>query len=236
MMPSEWHDWHDFYMLLGTASAALVALLFVAVSIGATFLTPERSVATRTFMSPVVFHFSTLLLTSLIATVPSHTALSLAIGIALVAIAGLGYTSVVLVGLARASISDIADRFGYGFLPLASYSVMLAAASLAISRAMLAADILAGALLVLLAVNIRNAWDLMLAFAVRSPASAPIPERAPMRHDCFAVFQSPALLPLARLPIEKLALENRAKRRVRKAVEPSDWVQFLHVDIAIRHA
>jgi len=23
-MPSGWHDWHDFYMLLGTASAALV--------------------------------------------------------------------------------------------------------------------------------------------------------------------------------------------------------------------
>jgi hypothetical protein len=49
MMASEWHDWHDFYMLLGTASAALVALLFVAVSIGASFLTPERSVATRTY-------------------------------------------------------------------------------------------------------------------------------------------------------------------------------------------
>ena len=93
MMPSEWHDWHDFYMLLGTASAALVALLFVAVSIGASFLTPERSVATRTFMSPVVFHFSTLLLISLIVMVPTHTALSLAIGIALVAVAGLGYTT-----------------------------------------------------------------------------------------------------------------------------------------------
>ncbi|MGB5180625.1 MAG: hypothetical protein WBO12_00315 [Xanthobacteraceae bacterium] len=37
MMPTEWHDWHDFYMLLGTGSAALVALLFVAVSIGAVF-------------------------------------------------------------------------------------------------------------------------------------------------------------------------------------------------------
>ena len=117
MMPSEWHDWHDFYMLLGTASAALVALLFVAVSIGASFLTPERSVATRTFMSPVVFHFSTLLLISLIAIVPSHTALSLAIGITLVAVAGLAYTTVVLVGLARASVSDIADRFGYWILP-----------------------------------------------------------------------------------------------------------------------
>jgi hypothetical protein len=117
LMPSEWHDWHDFYMLLGTASAALVALLFVAV-IGASFLSPERSTATRTFMSPVVFHFSTLLIISLIAMVPSHTALSLVIGIAAVAIAGLGYTTVVLVGLARASISDVADRFGYGILPL----------------------------------------------------------------------------------------------------------------------
>jgi hypothetical protein len=165
MMPSEWHDWHDFYMLLGTASAALVALLFVAVSIGASFLTPERSVATRTFMSPVVFHFSTLLLISLIAIVPSHTALSLAIGITLVAVAGLAYTTVVLVGLARASVSDIADRFGYGFCPLAAYLAMLAAASLVISRAALAADILAAALLLLLAVSIRNAWDLMLAFA-----------------------------------------------------------------------
>ena len=165
MLPSEWHDWHDFYMLLGTASAALVALLFVAVSIGASFLTPERSVATRTFMSPVVFHFSTLLLISLIAIVPSHTALSLAIGITLVAVAGLAYTTVVLVGLARASVSDIADRFGYGFCPLAAYLAMLAAAGLVISRAALAADILAAALLLLLAVSIRNAWDLMLAFA-----------------------------------------------------------------------
>ena len=53
-----------------------------------------------------------LLIISLIAMVPSHTALSLAIGITLVAVAWLAYTTVVLVGLARASISDIADWFG----------------------------------------------------------------------------------------------------------------------------
>ena len=166
-MPSGWHDWHDFYLLLGTASAALVALLFVAASIGASFFTPERSIATRTFMSPVVFHFSTLLMISLIALVPSHVVESLAIGIALVAVAGLAYTTVVLVGLARALITDIADRFGYGFLPLAAYLAILAAAGLIINRASLAADILAAAVLLLLAVNIRNAWDLMLAFARR---------------------------------------------------------------------
>jgi hypothetical protein len=166
-MTSEWHDWHDFYMLLGTTSAALVALLFVAVSIGASFLTPERSIATQTFMSPVVFHFATILLLSLVALVPTHTTISLAVGIAIVAVAGLGYTVVVLVGLARASVSDTADRFGYGFCPLAAYLAILASAGLAVARPALGADILALALLLLLAVNIRNAWDLVLAFARR---------------------------------------------------------------------
>src|SRR5437588_10053156 len=166
-MTSEWNDWHDFYMLLGTSSAALVALLFVAVSIGASFLTPERSIATSTFISPVVFHFAAILLLSLVALVPAHMTVSLAAGIAVLAIAGLSYTTVVLVGLGRASVGDIADRLGYGICPLAAYLAILASAGLAVAGPALGADILAAALLLLLAVNIRNAWDLVLAFARR---------------------------------------------------------------------
>ena len=81
----------------------------------------------------------------------------------MVAIAGLGYSTVVLVGLARASVKDTADRFG--FCPLAAYLAVLGAAGFIISLPALGADFLAAAALVLLAVNIRNAWDLMLAFA-----------------------------------------------------------------------
>ena len=51
-------EWHDFYVLIGTAGATLLGLLFVAVSLGAGFLTEERQSATRTFMSPVVVHFT----------------------------------------------------------------------------------------------------------------------------------------------------------------------------------
>ena len=51
-------EWHDFYLLVGTAGATLLALLFVAVSLGTGFLTEERQEATRTFMSPVVIHFT----------------------------------------------------------------------------------------------------------------------------------------------------------------------------------
>jgi len=160
-------DWHDFYILLGTASAALVALLFVAVSVGASLISPDRSTATSTFMSPVVFHYSSILLLSLIALIPGHTPAPLAIGIAAVAVAGLAYTTIVLVGLAHASITDTADRFGYGVFPLAAYLAMVAAAGLTAAELPLGADVLAGALLLLLVINIRNAWDLLLAFARR---------------------------------------------------------------------
>jgi len=37
------NEWHEFYTLLGTAAAALVALLFVAASIASGFLNPARA-------------------------------------------------------------------------------------------------------------------------------------------------------------------------------------------------
>jgi len=42
-------EWHDFYLLVGTAGATLLALLFVAVSLGAGYLTEERRAGTRMF-------------------------------------------------------------------------------------------------------------------------------------------------------------------------------------------
>jgi hypothetical protein len=58
MLVDSLKEWHDFYVLVGTAGATLLALLFVAVSLGAGYLTEEHQLATRTFMSPVVVHFT----------------------------------------------------------------------------------------------------------------------------------------------------------------------------------
>ena len=82
-------EWHEFYVLLGTAAAALVALLFVAVSIGVGFLTPERATATRTFISPVVVHFSVVLFVSLLMLTPADPRWLIAGLTALVAIRSL---------------------------------------------------------------------------------------------------------------------------------------------------
>ena len=159
--------WHDFYILIGTASAALVALLFVAASIGASILTPGGG-ATRTFMSPVIFHYSGVLFISLIALVPTHTPASLGASIAAVAAIGFGYSVVVCVRLLRVHTVDLADRLAYGAGPLAAYIATFAAAGFLFAHAAAGANVLAAAVFVLLAVNIRNAWDLMLALATRA--------------------------------------------------------------------
>jgi hypothetical protein len=159
--------WHEFYTLLGTGAAALVALLFVAASIGASVMThtPESTANTRTFMSPVVFHYTNILFLSLIALIPTLTweIFSLVIGIA--AIASLVYSAVTMMRVHRSRLADTADRFGYGAAPVVAYTAGLVASVYIYRHSPLGLDILAGAALLLLIVNIRNAWDLMISLA-----------------------------------------------------------------------
>jgi MFS family permease len=161
------HDWHDFYVLLGTASAALIALLFVAASIGTGLISSQRSTATRTYMSPIIFHYTFVLFISLMALVPDMTDAALAAIVIIVALAGIGFSIAVLIGVVRSAASDLADRFGYGASPLGAYAAALAAAGFLFAHSTVGPNVLAGALVLLLLVNIRNAWDLTITFVQR---------------------------------------------------------------------
>jgi hypothetical protein len=161
--------WHEFYGLLGTAAAALLALLFVAASIGASVLTPERASATRTYISPVVFHYSNILFLSLIALIPELTPTAFGITILVATAGSLFYSVYIFQRLLRDGIADLADRLAYGAVPLVAYSVGLVSAYLLLTRtAEVSLYLLAAATLLLLVVNIRNAWDLLIALARRA--------------------------------------------------------------------
>ena len=159
--------WHEFYLLVGTAAAALVALLFVAASIGAGILSKHAGGPTRTYMSPIAFHFTSALFVSAAALVPSHTLLTLGVLVGLNAIAGIIYSAFVMRRLFTDNIADIADRFCYGILPLAAYAAGLWAAYLIFGGSIHAPEFLAATVVLLLIVNIRNAWDLMLSLSRR---------------------------------------------------------------------
>ena len=161
--------WHEFYVLLGTASAALVALLFVAVSIATSVLTTEQESQrnTRTFMSPVVFHYANILFLSLTALIPTQTWQSFGLVIGVASIGNVIYSFIVALRVHRSSFSDFADRIDYGAIPVLCYASGLVVAVLVFQENSVGLDILAGAALLLLVVNIRNAWDLMLSLARR---------------------------------------------------------------------
>jgi hypothetical protein len=161
-------EWHDFYLLVGTAGATLLALLFVAVSLGTGILTEERQSATRTFMSPVVIHFTSVFFLSAVALFPSHRAKFFAALIGATALIGAIVSTYITVQVVRTDMTNyMEDYLAYGLLPGLGYLALLAAAVSIYLEKDFGLDALAGALLLLAIVNIRNAWDLTLTMVRR---------------------------------------------------------------------
>jgi hypothetical protein len=163
--------WDDFYLLIGTAAAALLALLFVAVSLGTGYLTEERAGATRTFFSPIVLHYGAVLFLSAVALIPGHRMMFYVVLIAATGLVGLAVSAYTTAQLVRTNWTNfMVDRLAYGLLPAIAYIALIAAAGMMYTGHTIALDAYAGALLLLMLVNIRNAWDLMLSMVRRHGA------------------------------------------------------------------
>jgi hypothetical protein len=167
-------EWHEFYILLGTAGATLLALLFVAVSLGTGFLSSKDQQGTRTFMSPVVIHFTSVFFLSAVCLVPSHGPVFFAVLIAGTAIVGVAVSIVISVWVVRTEMTQyLPDYFAYGLLPVGAYLALLVASIMIYLGRDYALEVLAGGLLVLAIVNVRNAWDLTLSMVRRHAGQRP---------------------------------------------------------------
>ena len=188
--------WHEFYGLLGTAAAALVALLFVAASIGAGYSRAERRSATRTFTSPIVFHYTYVLFLSLAALVPDqHRSRRSRRFIGVSAAIALGlfvfHTAPACCAVPPAistTVSPMAQRRARAYLAALAASVFI------FERSEVGPPLLAGALVLLLLVNIRNAWDLTVFFAQRRTDNPLPPPAAPAAPNATAPNQPPLTL------------------------------------------
>jgi hypothetical protein len=165
------HAWHDFYVLVGTASATLVGLMFVTASIGATLFTERNREAVKAFISPTVVHFSEVLFVCILAAIPSETWLTLAALLGLGGATGLIYSARVLVQLfvRRSFDVDVVDRLFYALLPVAGYLLALASAVALFMQSPWSLELLAAALITLLLAGIRNAWDMTIWIVIRTP-------------------------------------------------------------------
>lgn len=160
--------WSDFFVLVGTASATLLGLMFVAVSITAGYMTEELRPGLHTFLSPTIFHFGTVLITCLVMALPAGAAATSAL-LAVIGVLGSAYAAWVLyrVEFVFADGLDAEDHAFYGFLPVLGQLLVLCSGVLLLRQAAPALWVLAAALIVLLATSIHNAWDITVWAVVR---------------------------------------------------------------------
>jgi hypothetical protein len=174
------HSWHDFYLLLGTASATLVGLMFIAASIGATVFNEESRAALATFITPTVIHFAAVLFACLVVMIPAHSWHSLGAVLAAGGLAGMVVSARLLVQLfirQRFNV-DVEDQLFYVLIPLVGYLIALTSAALLFEQSEIGADLMAAALLVLMLAGLRNAWDMMVWIVIKSPTGGPPPPSA----------------------------------------------------------
>jgi len=154
-------DWQNFYFMTGSASATLIGLMFVAISLGSGMINDNASLNIQLFVTPIVVHFTIVLTLTALMIIPSHTTTSLGGFLSLIGMLGSAYTLRLLWLIRqhpeRQSL-DTGHYFWHGFFPMISFmSIFAAGASLFVSE-WRTLDLLALVVILLLISGVRNAW------------------------------------------------------------------------------
>ena len=150
-------EWRDFYVMIGTASGVIVGATFIVASLAANL--KERMLGLRGFITPTAVHLGSVLIGSAILTAPTLTPELLALLLGAGGGAGVIYSLVVTSRIWGMNL-DRSDRGFYALLPILAYAALAAAAVIGMSRITQALEIVAFALVALLIIGMRNAWDM----------------------------------------------------------------------------
>lgn len=158
--------WQNFYLLVGTAAATLIGLMFVAVTFGAGRITSQTTAAARAFIDPPFAHFVTVLFAASSMLVPPMRATFL--GTALIAVTAM--RALTLVGVARRMVEaharyhdlELSDwLLGIAVPALCYVGLVVSGAGFILGRS-LAFSGLAAIVLAMLLVGIFGAWELII--------------------------------------------------------------------------
>lgn len=158
-MPQEWET---FYFMTGSSAGALIGLLFVVVTLTASADPAKAELGSRTFVTPTVVHFCTVLLIGAISIVPGLSTIALAIAFGVVGLLGFLYAALIVWRMTRGvvAVPHWTDYVYYGALPAVAYLLLLISGiGLSYGAEFAYYGVAAGAL-ALLFIGIRDAWDL----------------------------------------------------------------------------
>ena len=157
--------WHDFYTVLGEASATMTGLLFVAASVGSGVFAQSQRGALRMFLSGSVVQFGSILITSLAVLSPFQRWGQLGGVVIACGAFGAAYAAVAWRDALRDGVFakiDLEDRIWYAVAPSVGYCCKMAAGLALILGKGIGCAMLGAAMGALLLVAIHNAWDITI--------------------------------------------------------------------------
>jgi hypothetical protein len=164
-------SWTSFYVVTGSAAAALTGLMFIVITLVTGLERSERNPeGTSIFSTPTVVHFSAAFVISAMLTAPWHSlfwlGLLLACG-AFVCAANIVRVSWRISLLARYH-ADLEDWSWYTILPLIAYLSILGGAVGVATGALRGLTPIAAGVALLVIIGIHNAWDIVTYLATRN--------------------------------------------------------------------
>lgn len=159
--------WTDFYLITGTAAAALTGLQFVVQTLMASeaqraaLAAGDPEAGTAAFGTPTVVHFAIALVMSAVLCVPWPGYASLRATLVVLAAGAVVYAAIVLRRTLRQRtyVPVLEDWIWHIILPSAAYVAVLVAAVLLREYDEWPLFVFAAATLLLICVGIHNAWD-----------------------------------------------------------------------------
>ncbi len=156
-------SWQTFYVLVGTAAATLMGLMFVVITLisGVRGRVSAPSEAFSSFNTPNVFHFGAALFVAALLCAPWQALWTAGLLLGLCGLWGGTYVVIVLRRVRRQSDYQpvLEDWLFHTILPLVSYTAFFVAAILLLILPALALFVIAAAAVLLLFIGIHNAWD-----------------------------------------------------------------------------
>jgi hypothetical protein len=160
--------WENFYLMIGSAAAGLIGLLFVVATLTGGLGAHKAEIGARVYLTPTVSHFAVILAASAITAAPRLNPWVTAGLLTGAGLWGLAYSANVarMLHLRKGTtVPHWTDFWCYGCLPGVLYLAQITAAGALAMSVFWGQDALAAALMALLLLTIRNAWDLVTAIA-----------------------------------------------------------------------
>jgi hypothetical protein len=155
--------WHDFYVAVGSGAAALTGLLFVIVSLGPKVVASNTETGVRAFISPIAVHFTCVLVGSALMLAPDIPPAVLGSLLAIGGFGGVVYTAWTRADAQwRRSKLPILDWIWFVGLPFLAFLLIVGSGIGVAMRTPLGLYGFAVAIVLLIVIAIRNAWDIVV--------------------------------------------------------------------------